>query len=112
MDVTRGSGVERGEKRRSPDEHLRYPGSAIPHVAALLRATRYSLRSKSRRESAMSNGRIETNPDIMDGKPVIRGTRIPVDLILRKLSAGVSPGAILADHPRLTLDDISAAQES
>jgi uncharacterized protein (DUF433 family) len=46
----------------------------------------------------------------MDGKPVVRGTRIPVELILRKLGAGISPEAILADHPRLTDEDINAAQ--
>jgi uncharacterized protein (DUF433 family) len=56
--------------------------------------------------------RIETNPVIMDGKPVIRGTRIPVELVLRKLSAGMSSEAIIADHPRLNLDDIVAAQKS
>jgi uncharacterized protein (DUF433 family) len=50
------------------------------------------------------------NPNIMDGKPVIRGTRVPVELVLRKLGAGMSPEAILADHPRLMLDDIRAAQ--
>jgi uncharacterized protein (DUF433 family) len=54
--------------------------------------------------------RIETNLDIMDGKPVIRGTRVPVELVLRKLGVGMSPEAILIDHPRLTLDDIRAAQ--
>jgi len=54
--------------------------------------------------------RIEINPDILDGKPVVRGTRIPVELVLRKLGAGMSPEAILADHPRLTHDDIHAAQ--
>jgi uncharacterized protein (DUF433 family) len=48
----------------------------------------------------------------MDGKPVIRGTRIPVELVLRKLSAGMSSEAIIADHPRLNLDDIVAAQKS
>jgi uncharacterized protein (DUF433 family) len=58
----------------------------------------------------MTHERIETNPDIMDGKPVVRGTRVPVELVLRKLGAGISPEAILADHPRLTLDDIHAAQ--
>ena len=54
--------------------------------------------------------RIKMNPNIMDGKPVIRGTRVPVELVLRKLGAGMSPEAILADHPRLMLDDIRAAQ--
>jgi uncharacterized protein (DUF433 family) len=54
--------------------------------------------------------RIEMNPDIMDGKPVVRGTRVPVELVLRKLGAGMSREAILVDHPRLTLEDIHAAQ--
>lgn len=58
----------------------------------------------------MPNERIEMNPDIMDGKPVVRGTRVPVELVLRKLGAGMSPEAILVDHPRLTLEDIHAAQ--
>jgi uncharacterized protein (DUF433 family) len=58
----------------------------------------------------MTYERIETNPDIMGGKPVIRGTRVPVELVLRKLGAGMSPEAILNDHPRLTHDDIRAAQ--
>jgi len=54
--------------------------------------------------------RIEMNPDIMGGKPVIRGTRVPVELVLRKLGGGMSPEAIVADHPRLMYDDIRAAQ--
>jgi uncharacterized protein (DUF433 family) len=58
----------------------------------------------------MIHERIETNPDIMGGKPVVRGTRVPVELVLRKLGAGMRPEAILTDHPRLTLDDIRAAQ--
>jgi len=45
----------------------------------------------------------------MNGKPVIRGARVPVELVLRKLGAGMSPEAILADHPRLTHEDILAA---
>jgi uncharacterized protein (DUF433 family) len=58
----------------------------------------------------MAHERVEINPEIMAGKPVIRGTRIPVELVLRKLGAGMSTEAILADHPRLTPDDIRAAQ--
>jgi uncharacterized protein (DUF433 family) len=58
----------------------------------------------------MPHARIEINPDIMGGKPVVRGTRVPMELILRKLGAGMSPESILVDHPRLTLDDIHAAQ--
>jgi len=45
----------------------------------------------------------------MMGKPVIRGTRITVELILEKLSAGESVEDILAAHPRLTEDGIRAA---
>lgn len=59
----------------------------------------------------MPQERIEFSSNIMAGKPVVRGTRVPVDLILRKLRAGMSSEAILADHPRLTLDDIDAAQK-
>lgn len=58
----------------------------------------------------MTHQRIEMSPDIMGGKPVVCGTRVPVELILRKLGAGMSAEAILRDHPRLTLDDIHAAQ--
>lgn len=58
----------------------------------------------------MAHMRIEMNPEIMGGKPVIRGTRIPVELVLRKLGAGMTVEEILADHPRLKIDDIRAAQ--
>jgi uncharacterized protein (DUF433 family) len=57
----------------------------------------------------MAHERIEANPGVMDGKPVIRGTRVPVELVLRKLGSGMSLEAILADHPRLTREDITAA---
>jgi len=53
--------------------------------------------------------RIEINPDIMMGKPVIRGTRITVEIILRKLSQCISIEEILADYHRLTREDIYAA---
>jgi uncharacterized protein (DUF433 family) len=49
------------------------------------------LGSKSHEESTMPYERIEMNPDIMEGKPVVRGTRVPVELVLRKLGAGMSP---------------------
>jgi uncharacterized protein (DUF433 family) len=54
--------------------------------------------------------RIVVNPAIMVGKPTIKGTRVTVELILEKLSLGFKPEAILADHPRLKLADIRAAQ--
>ena len=43
----------------------------------------------------MSEDRIETNPEVMFGKPVIRGTRVTVELLLRKLSEG----ALFQKHP-------------
>ena len=58
----------------------------------------------------MTHPRIEIDPDIMGGKPVIRGTRIPVETVLRKLGAGMTADAIITDHPRLMRDDILAAQ--
>lgn len=58
----------------------------------------------------MAHERIQISPEIMGGKPVIRGTRVTVELVLRKLGANISPEQILADHPRLVLDDIRAAQ--
>ncbi len=57
---------------------------------------------------AMLN-RIIIDPTIMTGKPVIRGTRIPVELILKKLSQNIDADEILEDFPRLTIDDIKAA---
>ena len=53
--------------------------------------------------------RIEINPKVMLGKPVIRGTRIPVELILRKLSEGAAEADLLDAYPRLTRKDIQAA---
>ncbi len=53
--------------------------------------------------------RIEINPNVMLGKPVIRGTRIPVELILRKLSEGLPEAALLEAYPRLTPADVQAA---
>ena len=57
----------------------------------------------------MTHPRIDINPQIMFGKPVIRGTRITVELILRKLSGGQSIDTILREHPQLVVDDVYAA---
>jgi uncharacterized protein (DUF433 family) len=56
-----------------------------------------------------TTNRIEVNPKVMLGKPVIRGTRIPVELILRKLSEGAMEPDLLDAYPRLTREDIQAA---
>ena len=52
---------------------------------------------------------IEINPGVMLGKPVIRGTRIPVELILRKLGEGATEQDLLDAYPNLKPGDIRAA---
>ena len=52
---------------------------------------------------------ITSDPNIMLGKPVIAGTRITVELVLRKLGAGESIDQLLESHPRLTREAILAA---
>lgn len=53
--------------------------------------------------------RIEMNPKIMLGKPVIKGTRLTVELILEKLAYGETEEDILRDYPFLSQQDIKAA---
>ena len=53
--------------------------------------------------------RITLHPNVMVGKPVIRGTRIPVELIVRMLAQGVPEEEILIEYPRLQPADIRAA---
>ena len=55
--------------------------------------------------------KIEINPNIMFGKPVIKGTRVTVEQILRKLAGGMTVEEIITDHPHLRKEDILAAQE-
>ena len=57
---------------------------------------------------AVMSGRIEINPSVLQGKPVIRNTRIPVELLLRKLSEGATVEELLDAYPRITKDDIQA----
>ena len=53
--------------------------------------------------------RIVSDPEIMLGKPTIRGTRITVELILKKLAAGMTPAELLEAYPHLASEDIRAA---
>jgi uncharacterized protein (DUF433 family) len=53
--------------------------------------------------------RITINPKVMVGKPVIKGTRIPVELILRMLAQGISQEEILKEYPHLQSEYIRAA---
>ncbi len=54
-------------------------------------------------------GFVVSDPAVMMGKPVIRGTRITVELILEKLGAGETLDQIIAAHPRLTEEAVRAA---
>lgn len=57
------------------------------------------------------NKRIVVNPEVMVGKPIIKGTRIPVDTIVRLLAQGMTKEEILEDYPKLKEEDIKAALE-
>jgi uncharacterized protein (DUF433 family) len=52
--------------------------------------------------------RIIQDPAILSGKPVVRGTRIPVDVVLEYLAHNPDFEELFADYPRLTMDDIRA----
>jgi len=58
---------------------------------------------------AMTTQRIVIDPAVMMGKPVIRGTRITVELILRRLAEGATEVELREDYPHLTTEDIRAA---
>ena len=53
--------------------------------------------------------RIELDPRVCNGKPVIKGTRIPVSVIIEQVAEGESWDKILSGYPELTRDDIHAA---
>jgi uncharacterized protein (DUF433 family) len=53
--------------------------------------------------------KIVVDPKVMVGKPVIKGTRIPVDAIIRRLAEGMSIEEILEEYPNLTIEDIKSA---
>ncbi|PIZ12447.1 MAG: antitoxin [Elusimicrobia bacterium CG_4_10_14_0_8_um_filter_37_32] len=57
----------------------------------------------------MIEEKIEINPEIMLGKPIIRGTRIPVYVVLNLLGEGMTFEQIISDYPNITKEDILAA---
>ncbi len=57
----------------------------------------------------MLEERIVADPGVMLGKPCIKGTRITVELLLRKLASGRSAGEVLEAYPQLVEDDLRAA---
>lgn len=61
-------------------------------------------------EEPMEHPRISQDPRVMVGKPVIKGTRITVELLLGLLGSGWSAEEIVEQYPRITHEDILAAQ--
>ena len=59
--------------------------------------------------STIEHPRVSVSADVMLGKPCIKGTRIPVHMLLDQLSAGDTVDKILAGYPHLTREDIAAA---
>ena len=54
--------------------------------------------------------RISIDPEVMAGKPVVRGTRVPVELVLGFLSAKPDLGELFQAYPHLTVEDVKACQ--
>lgn len=65
---------------------------------------------RQHRMIVMDGPRIHSDPKVMVGRPVIRGTRIPVDLLLRKIDEGAAEEDLLDAYPRLSRDDLQAAR--
>ena len=53
--------------------------------------------------------RVTADPDARGGKPIVRGTRVYVAIVLDALAEGLTPAEIVDHFPQLTLDDVSAA---
>jgi uncharacterized protein (DUF433 family) len=56
----------------------------------------------------MESSRIVIDPRVMAGKPVVRGTRIPVELVLKRLSQDLDVTSLFESYPRLTEEDVRA----
>jgi len=63
------------------------------------------------KEQPTYRDRIVVDPDILAGKPVVKGTRIPVELVLRRLAQDLNITTLLQAYPRLKEDDIKACIE-
>lgn len=58
--------------------------------------------------SPIWNGRITADPDVLVGKPVVRGTRLAVEFVLELIATGWTFDEIVANYPGLTVEDIRA----
>ncbi|MBI3241330.1 MAG: DUF433 domain-containing protein [Chloroflexi bacterium] len=61
--------------------------------------------------AVLQHERITVNPNILSGEPHVRGTRLPIAVILDGLAEGLTPDELIKHYPRLTLEDIRAALE-
>lgn len=57
----------------------------------------------------MKHDRIEIDPAIMRGKPVVRGTRVTVEQIVRECARGLSPAEVASQYARIEADEVLAA---
>ncbi len=62
-------------------------------------------------DQRLIQGRIIVDPEIMAGKPVVKGTRIPVELVLKRLAQDLNLKSLLEAYPRLTAEDVRACLE-
>ena len=74
-------------------------------------ATLQALHESMREPVERAIGRVVANADVLQGKPVIEGTRISVEQILGLLKNGLSAAEVVDQYPHLTLDDVRAALE-
>ena len=119
----RGMSCERGFSRGSKQPPVACPPVTAPGTSALILRrldNQYDtsvhflfgtpiVSTRASGNASMKHPRVEICPDVMGGKPVIEGTRIPVELIVRKLSEGATEGELYDGYPALRPGDIRAA---
>ncbi len=71
----------------------------------------HNLRTVALSSAVLQHERIMVDPNILGGEPHVRGTRIPLAVILDGLGEGLTPVELIEHYPRLTLEDIRAASE-
>jgi uncharacterized protein (DUF433 family) len=88
---------------------IEYPTTRV-HLGEMAQSAEIDTRIATNRAKRMEwRGRISTDPHILVGKPVIKGTRISVDLILGWLANGWSVEDVLLSYPHITREDVQAA---
>jgi len=90
----------------SRDERNDYHGITVERAQRILAAFDGEDNMTKQEQSYLD--RIVIDPDIMAGKPTVRGARIPVDLVLKRLSQDLDTQALFESYPRLTAEDVKA----